>query len=44
MKLRLKHDQQQILTATLTELHFAHLANDFYDTALDTLLPSVSHT
>ena len=44
LKLRLIHDQEQILTAARTERHFAHLANDFYATALDTLLPSVSPT
>jgi len=44
LKQRLKHDQQQILTATRTELSFAHPANDFYDPALDGLPPSVSHT
>jgi hypothetical protein len=39
----LKLVQQQILTATRTELSFAHLANDFYDPALDGLPPSVFH-
>jgi len=44
LKQRLKHDQHQILTATHTELSFAHLAHHFYDPALDGLPPSVSHT
>ena len=42
LKLRFKHDQQQIETATLTERSFAHL--DIYDRALDNLPPSVSYT